>query len=780
MWSIIDAVGVLRSTRPLGRSWHGDHARGGTTRQKEGGLADWGVGAQLRSIRLERGFTLEQLAEVSGVSVRGISDIERGVRDRPRRSTIDALCDALKVDASTRRELAREQVRRARSESPAESVQPHRVLDFVGRGSEFASIRTHLGSGFNDGVPRTIVIAGPPGVGKTALAIESAQRLRDPNSIPLFLDLLGPNPAMARPPLSVIQALLREVSAPGDDDPPASLEAAVVRWQEACAAKQRTIVLDNAAEEAQIRPVLAGGNVRVVVTSRRSLAGLQGVERVHLDPLPSRDSMSLLREIIPPRQRTDEDIVELARLCSDLPLALRIAGNRIASQPSQTAADFVRRLRSDDRRLRALVAGDLSAEAAFRLSYDDLDAFTADLFRNLCLIYGLMFDTQLVAVLMDADLFEVEEGLDELVELGLLEFIGQRRYRLHDLLRLFSSNELRQEGERAGEAAQTRLRNWLLATARSAAALFEPVTQRETEARPEWIVDAPTADGWLRWNREQWWPAMQHAAQLGADNDVISTAEAFHWYSETWMGWNSWTSVFALSVASARRIGNHRLEAIHLGYLAWADLVEQDDAVSALAHADNAVVAATIADDRLALGWGFIYRGWALNSLGDHEGALTALEGAADLFDSVAEQGGANQARAVAGGALQSLGRPAEAVAKLKHILDEAVKADADTPGRSWRMTEIVARVRMAECLLDIGRPEDALTEAERARSIADAPDFMAGIGRSHLISARAALTLQNMALAASHVAAGLDVIEGSTRPAARELRARFEALDLS
>src|SRR6202522_1501426 len=326
-------------------------------------MAEWGVGPRLRAIRLDRGLTLEQLAESSGVSVRGISDIERGVRDRPRRSTIDALCDALQLEAGPRRELAREQARRARSEAPAESVQPHPVQDVVGREAEVRTISEHLGGASRDGVPRTVIVAGPPGVGKTALAIEATQRLREPGSLPLFLDLLGPNPALARPALSVLQALLREVLDVEDSDPPSTMDACVAKWQAACAKQDRLIVLDNAAEEAQIRPVLAGGSVRVVATSRRSLAGLEDVERIHLDPLPSRDSIRLLRDIVPPGQRADLDVIELARLCSDLPLALRIAGNRIASQPSRTAADFVRRLRSDDQRLRALVAGGLSADA---------------------------------------------------------------------------------------------------------------------------------------------------------------------------------------------------------------------------------------------------------------------------------------------------------------------------------------------------------------------------------------------------------------------------------
>jgi transcriptional regulator with XRE-family HTH domain len=611
-------------------------------------MAEWGVGPQLRAVRLDRGLTLEQLAEASGVSVRGISDIERGVRDRPRRSTIDALCDALQVDPATRRELAREQFKRTRTESPAESVQPHRVRDFVGRDAELQTISEHLAEPAQDDVPHTVIVAGPPGVGKTALAIEAAQRLREPGSLPLFLDLLGPNPALARPALSVVQGLLREVFDPQDGDPPSTLDACVAKWQEMCARHDRIIVLDNAAEEAQIRPVLAGGSVRVIITSRRSLAGLEDVERIHLDPLPSPDSIRLLRDIVPPGQRTDRDITELARLCSDLPLALRIAGNRIASQPSRTAADFIRRLRSDDQRLRALVAGDLSAEAAFRLSYDDLGPFAAHLFRNLCLSYGLMFDVPLVAVLMDADPLDVEESLDELVELGLVEFIGQRRYRLHDLLRLFSAHELQREDEQSGDRAQARLRGWLLSTAAMAGSLFAPNAAEGRAERPEWLADRASADQWLRWNREQWWPAFQHAARIGHDREIVSVAEALHWYAPTWMAWNSWQAFYSLSVEAARRIRDKRLESTHLGYLAWACLVEQRDARTGLDRAQEALHAAQKANDDLALGWASLYKGWALRSLGDREGAIATLNESALAFDRAAYVAGAAQARSIA------------------------------------------------------------------------------------------------------------------------------------
>ena len=117
----------------------------------------------------------------------------------------------------------------------------------------------------------------------------------DPGSLPLFLDLLGPNPALARPALSVLQALLREVPDAHEGDPGSTMDACVAQWQAACAKHERIIVLDNAADEGQIRPVLAGGSVRVVVTSRRSLAGLEDVERIHRIGQPLRDEIEHTR-----------------------------------------------------------------------------------------------------------------------------------------------------------------------------------------------------------------------------------------------------------------------------------------------------------------------------------------------------------------------------------------------------------------------------------------------------------------------------------------------------
>jgi hypothetical protein len=114
------------------------------------------------------------------------------------------------------------------------------------------------------------------------------------------------------------------------------------------------------------------------------------------------------------------------------------------------------------------------------------------------------------------------------------------------------------------------------------------------------------------------------------------------------MAWNSWQAFYLVSVEAARRIGDKRLESTHLGYLAWADLVEQHDARTALERAQEALLAAREANDDLALGWANLYKGWALKSLGDHAGATTTLNEAALAFDRVAYAAGAAQARSLA------------------------------------------------------------------------------------------------------------------------------------
>ncbi len=461
----------------------------------------------------------------------------------------------------------------------------------------------------------------------------------------VFADLGGFS-AIPLTPLRVLRALLRQMPGVGDKVP-ANLDDAARLWQSVTEQNPPAVLLDNAANESQIRPVLSlNPRSAVIVTSRRTLAGLEGARRVSLGPLSEYDSVLLLQSLIPSSQRDDGDLAQLAQLVDNVPLALRIAGNRIASRPGWKASDFAQRLRSAEDRLRLLVAGDLAVEAAFCLSYDDLDTGTAAVFRSISVIDGATFDARIVAATIEGDALETEIRLDELVDLGLLEARGGNRYRLHDLLRLFASDRLRSEvGPKGLAVRRDRLRSWLLGMLERAGAWFEP--ERAAEAglrRLEHFADRATAGAWIRLEVDHWWPAMRSAAALGHHDVVVHTGDALHWFSDLWLDWGHWHELFSLAVASAEALDDLRLQATHLGYLAWAEMVEIGDFEAARLTAERALAAAEAAADDPQRGWANFYLAWALGSLGLLEKSEAATRASIDAFHRAGDRDGLAQA----------------------------------------------------------------------------------------------------------------------------------------
>ncbi|MFD0473916.1 helix-turn-helix domain-containing protein [Nonomuraea thailandensis] len=240
----------------------------------------------LRRHRHAARLTLEQLAEASGVSARTLSDMERGRSKGPQHRTVTALADALGLADADRRqliELAREGRLRDHWNRPTGLCElPRSVDDFTGRSPELAWIDELLHAG-DAGVG---LITGSAGLGKTTLTVRAAHALRPgfPGGV-YFLDLFG----MSAQPLPVNEALsllLRALGSTEQQIPPdvagrASLYRSLLRERRAL------IVLDNAASEEQVRPLLPGGGAgKALVTSRRLLAGLEGVRRLGLGPLP--------------------------------------------------------------------------------------------------------------------------------------------------------------------------------------------------------------------------------------------------------------------------------------------------------------------------------------------------------------------------------------------------------------------------------------------------------------------------------------------------------------
>ncbi|SOD98760.1 helix-turn-helix domain-containing protein [Blastococcus haudaquaticus] len=407
-------------------------------------MGDEPLGALIRRLRLDADLTLERLSEASGISDRALSDIERGAARGPQHRTVVAIAAALGVGEIERAAMFRAaRDGRRRTAPPARLPLPPAVADFVGRDAELARTTAALASP-GDLRPPLTVITGPPGYGKTSLAVRAAASLRDRFPEQLFLRLGGCSPEPL-PAEAVAFRIIRALTGRAGSDPH--------QVRQVLADRRVLLVLDDTASEAQVRKVFPSrGPAAVLVTSRRSLAGLDGAQRVPVDRLPRADALRLLAGAIPTEQRVRADLSELARLCDDVPLALRIAANRVASHPALTVAGLAARLNADDRRMAALTAGDVSMAAAIRPSVTQLSPGAQLLFRRLAAAAGPVFNSDLAACLLSAPLRRAEELLDELVDSSLVQPAAGDRYGLADLLRSYARAELPQEPARTHPA----------------------------------------------------------------------------------------------------------------------------------------------------------------------------------------------------------------------------------------------------------------------------------------------------------------------------------------
>ncbi len=295
------------------------------------------------------------------------------------------------------------------------------------------------------------------------------------------------------------------------------------------------MILDDAASEAQIRAALpAMGPAAVLVTSRRSLAGLETVTRLHLDRLRRADAHQFLTRIIPAEQAEGADLARLARLCDDVPLALRIAGNRLASRTGWTVAGLTSRLAVSDHRLDTFTAGDLQLRAAVGQSYAQLGPAAQRLFRRLALVDGRTLGAGLAAALTADSLWRTEELLDVLVDVSLVQPAPGDRFALHDLHRLYARAELdAQEVPGALHAVREMADEWLLSTAVSAARWFEGSVPGEVGSDRDVRVALDSRDAagaWLTDEAENWCAALRRAVRRGDHARVVEVTTSLRWF----------------------------------------------------------------------------------------------------------------------------------------------------------------------------------------------------------------------------------------------------------
>ncbi|WP_338702551.1 helix-turn-helix domain-containing protein [Streptomyces sp. Q6] len=645
-------------------------------------------GAVLRELRLAASLTMEGLAEASGVSVRGIGDLERGRRAAPQRRTVAALADGLGLrDADRERLLEVARSGRSAGYSPVGvRTFPRGTDDFVGREQELARLTklaeraasrslTEVTSGPGSGrsQPVAVAVSGPPGTGKTTLVLHAARELADrfPDG-QLVLDLRGmddvpPGPAeLMVGVLKALQVADRELAKAGP-------QGHAGLYRRLLADRRVLLVLDNARDEAQVRPLLPGaGAGMVVVTSRRMLTGLESVHRIPLGELSPDEAGTFLTTLVGP-ERAEADpaaLAEVARRCGHLPLALRVAGNWLATRTGWSLRRLADRLALDERRLDALAAGDIRVSAAFDLSYRQLTPTAARLFRRLSLVPGPDAGAPPAAQLTGQHLFDAEDTLEELVEAGLLG-TDRDRYRLHDLLCLFARNRL--EAEESADAihrTRTDLHRWLLETAVVAGRWFEP-GHGAPPATWRGTVDLSSSDKallWLKAESANWLAAYRAAAAAGEHATVVEVAEALHWFSDQWIFWGYWPEVFATAARAARALDDPLLEATQTNYHAWAQIVCEGRPRDGVDRATEALAAARRAGDAAQQAWAHNYRAWGRRKAGDQRAGLDDVRKAAELFEVAGDLHGSLQAKQGQALALVEQGRSEEALTAFQEV----------------------------------------------------------------------------------------------------------------
>lgn len=573
----------------------------------------------LRRLRREHGLSMREMARPLSLAAHSaVADFESGRRlpaadilaayERHFGLPVGALL-ALRQQALTERagEEARRALRAAGDVAPSPSASaqlPHDVVTFVGRQGQLR--RLHQAIAVPHGAGRTAAfvicsIDGIAGVGKSALALHFAHSIADhfPDG-QLYLDLRGHDPRGA--PLAAAHALGQLMRTLGADSArlPADTAELAAHYRTATSGRHLLIVLDNAADTGQVRPLLPGNDsCLVLITSRRHLPGIvarDGAERIVLGPLSPDEAMDLLVGVIGAARvaREPEAAAQIARLCGYLPLALRIAAEQATARAAASLATLAARLADERTRLASLAVEDdetTGVRAAFSWSYRELPAQQARLFRLLALHPGPWFTVPAAAALAGLWPDQTVVMLAALTAAHLVEPVDDGHYRLHDLLRIYALEcWAGAESPAATLAAVERVASWYLHSAHAAAMTVRPARRHfPPPPAPSGVVPLTfsaydDALAWLDAECRNCVAAADAAHQHELDQIAGAFPHALFDEFELRGRFEDWDQAIGTALASASRSGDLRMQAGLLTNLAVARarMYRHEDALTLL------------------------------------------------------------------------------------------------------------------------------------------------------------------------------------------------------
>jgi tetratricopeptide (TPR) repeat protein len=721
-------------------------------------------GVLLRAYRRSAGLSQQEVAERSGLGIRTVSNLERGRTRWPYPDSVHRLADALELSGPPRaeflaaagRRLARPAQPRATGTSgaagPADPVgTPHAtgaadavrpasahaggkrvvprllpaaVPGFAGRRDQLTALSEVLNH--PGGTAVITAIGGTAGVGKTALALQwahqAAQEFPDGQ---LYVNLRGFDPSgIATRPADAVRVLLDALEIRADQLPHTD-EAQLGLYRSLLAGKRMLVLLDNARDTAQVRPLLPGApTCRVIVTSRSQLTGLAAIEAARplmLDVLTGAEARELLEQRLgAARLAADPGAAErIIGACARLPLALSVIAARAAMQPDLSLAEIAADLAGSPS-LDAFADGDDPAadlRAAFSWSLRQLDPAAARFFRLAGLHPGPDFDRYAMAALAGEPAGQAGRLLDALTRACLIQHAGPARYGMHDLLRGYA-RELADatDGGLEQRAALTRLFDYYLHAAGTAMDMAFPAERgRRPDVPPPpgpgpvpAFASAADALAWLDAERANLVPVIAHAADHGWPAHATRLADTLFRYLDIGRHYQEATAVHGSACQAARQAGDLPAEATalkHLGavglrqrrYQEAADYYQQALAVSrttadpalhalaldglgfveflqgrwqeAVGHLEQALALNRRAGDRIGEAHSLASLGFIELRQGRYQQATDYLWQSHGLFDELGDQTGVAHALGILGEVELRQGRYADADAHLQQAL---------------------------------------------------------------------------------------------------------------